>query len=125
MKLLVLEDDLDNQLFIKVLLRQIFEIDIVDNYESAMVKVRESRYDLFIVDISLKGIMNGLDFVRELRKNELYKKTPIACLTAHNYPKDRENAYAAGVDLFLVKPIHPQYLRETIVSMINPTTVTA
>ncbi|NUN08910.1 MAG: response regulator [Ignavibacteriaceae bacterium] len=121
MKLLVLEDDQENQLFIKVLLKKVFEIDLVDNYDAAISRIRDSKYDLFIVDISLRGRMNGLDFVRELRKTETYKHTPVACLTAHNYPKDRENAYAAGVDLFLVKPIHPQYLRETIMSMVAPT----
>lgn len=121
MKLLVLEDDQENQLFIKVLLKKVFEIDLVDNYDAAIGRIRDSKYDLFIVDISLRGRMNGLDFVRELRKTETYKHTPVACLTAHNYPKDRENAYAAGVDLFLVKPIHPQYLRETIMSMVTPT----
>lgn len=121
MKLLVLEDDQENQLFIKVLLKKVFEIDLVDNYDAAISRIRDSKYDLFIVDISLRGRMNGLDFVRELRKTETYKHAPVACLTAHNYPKDRENAYAAGVDLFLVKPIHPQYLRETIMSMVAPT----
>ncbi len=121
MKLLLLEDDFDNQLFINVLFKESFEIETVDNYDSAFEKINETIYDLFIIDISLRGKMNGLDFVRDIRKSDRYKNVPVACLTAHNYPRDRQNSFDAGVDLFLVKPIHPTFLKDAISTLINRT----
>ena len=66
------------------------------------------------MDISLRGKKDGLQLTRELRENPEYKQLPIVGLSAHAFQRDRDNAYDAGIDVFLTKPVQNDVLMETL-----------
>ncbi len=49
--------------------------------------------------------MNGLEFLRELRKQEDLKRTPVIVLTTSDEDKDRIEAYNLNVAGYILKPV--------------------
>lgn len=68
------------------------------------------------MDISLKGLKDGLQLTKEIKNIDEYKYIPIICLTAHAFAKDRENALSAGVDEFYTKPIDSSRLLQILLN---------
>jgi DNA-binding response OmpR family regulator len=58
----------------------------------------------FIVDINLAGKMNGLELVRELRKNKRFSTSPVLMLTAKGENPDIVKGLDEGADDYLPKP---------------------
>lgn len=115
-RILIVEDDFENQKLLEVFLRKNFLIDLCDSSETFYEKINSKKYDIFLMDISIRGDKDGLELTRELRQSEEYKNVPIICITAHVFPQDKENALAAGVDEFLRRPI---YNRDLLASVLK------
>ena len=103
-KLLITEDDYENQKFLELFLKKYFTIDICDSSESFYALMNNEKYDIILMDISIKGMKDGLELTRELKKNPNYSNIPVVCYTAHAFNKDRLNALDAGCDVYLSKP---------------------
>ena len=76
-----------------------------------MVKVRHARreaYNLIIVDWKMPE-MDGLETTRQIRK-VTGDESAIIILTAYNWDDILEEAFAAGVDSFIAKPIFSEAL---------------
>jgi CheY-like chemotaxis protein len=115
--LLVVEDDPENQMLLEAYLGRKFCISICDSEDTFNEKLRTVKVDVFLVDISLRGPKNGLELVGELRMSKEYSNAPIVCLTAHVFPKDKQNAMNAGVDEFLTRPIRNEDLMAAIIQV--------
>lgn len=112
--ILVVEDDYENQKFLQIFLRRKFNVDLCDSDESFYNKLREKDFDIFLMDISLRGKKDGLQLTEELRKDKKYSNIGIVGLSAHAFQKDKDNAYNAGVDYFLTKPVQNKVLLQTL-----------
>jgi two-component system, sensor histidine kinase and response regulator len=117
--LLVVEDDQENQKFLRIFLRKIFEVDVCDSAESFYEKININLYDIILMDISLRGAKDGLQLTRELRSQEKYKNMPIVGLSAHAFQKDRDNALQAGIDIFITKPTQGSFLQENLIAILK------
>jgi len=118
-KLLIVEDDEESQRFLKFLLSRSFEVDLCANDVGFYQKLDNNKYDLVVMDISLKGSKNGLELIKEIRKSEKYKSLRMVCLTAHAFNSDKDNALKAGADLFLTKPIPNQQLIDALMELLK------
>ncbi len=76
----------------------------------AIQKVRETRPDLILMDIKLKGSMDGIDVVDEIRS---FTDPAVIYLTAHSDTVLFERAKTTDPYAFLTKPITPDELRHT------------
>ncbi len=103
--MLIVEDDTENQSFLRVFFKRKFNVDVCDSSESFYQKMKEKSIDVIIMDISLRGDKDGLELTRELRENPETKDIIVVGLSAHAFQRDRENALKAGVDIFLTKPV--------------------
>ena len=77
-----------------------YEVDDAKTAEEGLVKVREFRPDLILLDINLPG-MGGLAACRELRADQ---NVAIIMLTVHNTEAAKVEALDAGADDFVTKP---------------------
>ena len=118
-RILVTEDDYENQIFLKLLLKRKFDVEICDSDTSFYQQLHNSKFDLILMDISLRGKKNGLELTKELRSIPEYKQIPVVCLTAHAFKRDKQNALDAGVDVFLTKPIDNNVLLSTLLEIID------
>ena len=72
-----------------------------------------AKIDLLITDLNMPG-MNGIDFIKEVRKLPNYKFMPILFLTTESQQDKRMEAKAAGASGWLVKPATADELLSTI-----------
>ena len=116
-KLLVAEDNKDNQVLIKLYLSQKdYNFDLVENGEKAVSKFKENNYSLILMDIQMP-VMDGYESIskiREIEKRENKKRTPIIALTAYALDEDRQKALEVGFDDHLGKPIKKKDLYKKI-----------
>jgi CheY-like chemotaxis protein len=49
--------------------------------------------------------MNGIEFLRELRKDPLLAATPVVVLTTSTIDRDKFDAYNLNIAGYLVKPV--------------------
>jgi two-component system copper resistance phosphate regulon response regulator CusR len=92
----------------KELVEQGFEVDLAYDGQVGERLFRGADYDLILLDINLPHI-NGLELCRRFR--EVNRDVPILMLTALGELDDKMDAFSAGADDYLVKPIH---LRELL-----------
>jgi len=107
-KVLVVEDTpMNQQLAIWTLEKLGCSVDIAENGEMALKKIRTDAYDLILMDLQMPG-MDGLTAAHEIRRievTEALKMTPIVAMTAHVLDEDRVRAQKAGMQDFLIKPV--------------------
>jgi two-component system KDP operon response regulator KdpE len=77
-----------------------YEVDDTKTGEEGLVKVREFRPDLVLLDINMPG-MGGLAACREIRASS---NVAIIMLTVHDTEKTKVEALDAGADDFVTKP---------------------
>ncbi|MGI9860528.1 response regulator [Moorella naiadis] len=111
---LVVEDNADNMRLINDLL-EVYNIHVIQavNPAAALTALQKQKPDLILMDISLQGT-DGLTFTRMLKGDPGTRDIPIVALTAHAMKQDRDNAYKAGCDGFIAKPIDTRALPELI-----------
>jgi CheY-like chemotaxis protein len=59
---------------------------------------------LILLDLNMPR-MNGLEFLRELRRDPALKSTPVVVLTTSNDERDKVEAYNLNVAGYLLKPV--------------------
>ncbi|QTA77945.1 Signal transduction response regulator, receiver domain-containing protein [Desulfonema limicola] len=77
--------------------------DAIDGMD-ALEKSLKEDYDLILCDINMPK-MDGLTFIQRYR--EMEKETPVIILTTQEQEIQRNKGYAAGANLFIVKPVKP------------------
>ena len=118
-RLLITEDDYENQKFLELFLKKYFTIDICDSSESFYALMNKGTYDIILMDISIKGKKDGLELTRELKNDPNYSNIPVICYTAHAFNKDRLNALDAGCDAYLSKPSDIHTLLNSLFNLLR------
>jgi DNA-binding response OmpR family regulator len=117
MKVLLIEDEPELRKSIKRFLYQEgYVVESAEDYEKASEKASDYDYDCVLVDITLpKG--NGLDIVRQLKKNN--SKAGIIIISAKNSLDDKIAGLDLGADDYLPKPFHLTELNARIKALIR------
>jgi two-component system chemotaxis response regulator CheY len=74
--------------------------------------------DLVITDLHMPE-MNGIDLIKEIRKNPYYQRTPILFLTTESQLSKKEEAKNAGATGWIIKPFVPAKLIAAINKVIR------
>ena len=112
-RILIVDDDKPTTILFEHYLRDVGNINVAANGEIAMDLINSNNYDLILMDINLRGELDGLSLTKYLRKIERYKEIPIIAITAFGkYYK--EDALSAGCNYFLIKPFEKKDFLELI-----------
>jgi len=84
-----------------------------ENGEDALKKLENDKFDFFLIDVNMPGI-NGIDLVKEIRKMNIYTKTPIIILTTESNESLKKEGKLAGADDWIVKPFQKEELLEVM-----------
>jgi len=91
-----------------------FQVVTASSAEDGQKKLASgTKPDLLITDLNMPG-MNGIEFIKEVRKLPAYKFMPILFLTTESQQDKRMEAKAAGASGWLVKPATADDLINTI-----------
>lgn len=116
MKTIMLVDDSATILLSisNILTKAGYAVEKAPNAQEALNKFKAGlKLDLLITDLNMPG-MNGIDFIKEVRKLPSYKFMPILFLTTESQQAKRMEAKAAGASGWLVKPATADELLNTI-----------
>jgi len=119
MRILIIEDNIESQLILKVYLRDLYSVDIAEDAESGLGFLKANTYDLLLLDINLPGKLNGEDVLKEVRNDDILKKMPVIVITAYALKGDRERFINQGANDYLSKPVEKHTLRDTIIKYIS------
>lgn len=100
----VIEDDKNIAELLEIALKTYgYNVFLFDNAEDAIKTLNKNNPDLIICDIMLPGI-DGIGAVSTIRKNNMFKKTPIMMLTAKDSELDKIKGLDSGADDYITKP---------------------
>lgn len=108
--ILLIEDDYDTLVFLKLLLKEKFDLTISESTTNFYKLLSYKQYEAIIVDPSLNRQQNALQLIKDFRKNSAYREIPIIYLSASVLESDKKNAFNAGANVFLRKPIDNNHL---------------
>jgi len=102
--LLLVEDDDVNARIIMKFLQEDFNAEWVKSGTDAIKLASEKKFDGFLMDISLKGDLDGLMTTAQIRKIPGYESTPIIAVTAYAMVGDKERILNGGCTHYISKP---------------------
>ena len=109
---LVVDDTPDIALMLACVLEKAgYRARPVFSASEALDAARSEHFDAIISDIGLPG-MNGYELAKELRALQEYVSTPLIAVTGFSEYVDQKNAFDAGFDAHLTKPVDPAKLIE-------------
>ena len=122
LKMLLVEDNIANQQFMKVVLNKLkINFDIVNDGLEAIEYFKLNSYDVIVMDENMPNL-NGLEATKEIRKIEKKSKlkpTPIVALTANAIIGDKQRFTDAGMDYYLTKPLDRKELINTLNEIVT------
>ncbi len=120
LSILVVEDNAINlRLITAALTRGGHHVDSAMDGAAALVKFREKKYDVILMDIMMP-VMDGLTATKEIRKIEqetlpdAASKVKIVAITANAFEDDRSKFFEAGMDYYLNKPVDIEELNKIL-----------
>lgn len=118
LKILVVEDVELNRIYEAEMLNNFFGIrcDTAINGAIAVEKAKQNHYDAILMDLRMP-IMGGLEATQKIRKFD--DKTPIICMSANVYKEDKLEAYDAGMNAFIEKPLEKDDIENQLLKIIN------
>ena len=117
-KILIVEDERIVAVDIKSSL-ELFDYDvlgIISTGEEVLAFVENNKPDLILMDIGLKGDMDGIETT--IKINEKYK-IPVIFLTAFEDEKTFQRAQKTIFSDYLIKPFEDEQLNNTIGKVLN------
>lgn len=116
-KILLVEDSLDNQFLIKrILEREGATLEIASDGIEGVEKATALNPDIILMDIQMPQ-MDGYTALKILRDQGF--SNPIIALTAHAMAEERKKSFEAGCDAHLTKPIQKEILIQEILKCKN------
>jgi signal transduction histidine kinase/HPt (histidine-containing phosphotransfer) domain-containing protein len=93
----------------------------VENGRQALEELRESRYDLLLMDLDMP-VMNGFEVIREVREGVVAgvpADIPIVVLTAQARSEATYDLDGLDINVFLAKPISAAALHDAVNSALS------
>lgn len=100
---LVIDDSLTTRMLEQsILLSAGYQVELAVSAEEGLLRARERRYCLFVVDVEMPG-MDGFGFVAETRADPALRDIPAILVTSRNAPEDRRRGELVGASAYIVK----------------------
>ena len=87
--------------------------------KDALGKLNGQKVHLIISDVNMPN-MDGITFVKEVKKLANYKFTPIIMLTTESQESKKAEGQAAGAKAWVVKPFQPAQMLAAVSKLILP-----
>ncbi len=116
MPLVIFVDDSETALASTKMVTDTMPIDVKQYIQAtdALAEIKAGTTpDLIITDLNMP-VMNGFEFLQELRKIDATSRTPVLMLTTETKPELKQQGKALGLTGWIVKPFNPAQLKQAI-----------
>ena len=86
--------------------------------KDALSKMTGQKIHLIVSDVNMPN-MDGITFVKALKKLPAYKFTPVCMLTTEAEKSKMEEGKAAGAKAWIIKPFQPPKLLDVVSKLIG------
>ena len=120
-RILVIDDDESAREVLRAVLEAVGAVvATASSGAAAWSEIDRSRPEVMIVDLGMP-VIDGFTFVEQLRLRSVAAGglVPVAALTGYLSAEDRAHAARAGFQAYLVKPVEPTNLIETVTRLAN------
>lgn len=95
--------------------------DVIEGVDGkdALAKLTGQKVHLIISDVNMPN-MDGISFVKEVKKLPDYKFTPVIMLTTEAGEDKKAAGQAAGAKAWVVKPFKPEQMITAVAKLILP-----
>lgn len=107
--LLIVEDNLDLQRFIKEIFNGKYAVYVAENGKEAFTIAHQEAIDLIISDVQMP-IMDGFELCHHIKTTLLTSHIPVILLTAKTSSVHQEKGYRTGADAYITKPFNAEIL---------------
>lgn len=114
-KVLVVEDNSSNRLFMNHCLSSYVRIIEAEDGISGVSFASKEHFDLILMDINLSAGIDGVEAMHQIRKIPGYMNVPIIAVTAYAMFADKERFLSEGFDDYLAKP----FTKDVLVSSVE------
>src|SRR5262245_42873320 len=102
----VVDDERDVQIALKTFLEdEGYSVLVFGRAEEFLQSLGSQQIDAFMLDLVLNG-ESGFELCRRIRLMPAHERTPIFCMTGSDYPGILQDAFNAGADDFIEKPLN-------------------
>lgn len=115
--ILIVEDTIDLQLFLKELLQDDYNIILAENGMEGYHYAKSNLPDLILSDIMMPEL-DGIEMSKQLQENALTKHIPIVLLTAKNSTHSKIEGLKSGAIEYINKPFNTKELRLKIQNIL-------
>jgi two-component system alkaline phosphatase synthesis response regulator PhoP len=117
---LVVDDSADLRALVAESLRKLagFTVVTAEDGVDGLERYFAMRPDCVVIDVKMPGL-DGYQLVRALRGDPESSATPLVILSAMVQERDRLAGLLSGVDEYLLKPVSPLELVQTIREVID------
>jgi CheY-like chemotaxis protein len=117
-RILVVDDDPDFVEIVRLVLqREGYEVVTAPDGDTALRIMQESPPDLILLDVMMKGVLDGVETARAIGDDEIMHQTPLIMVSsitsspmAEFFPTDEY----LPIDTWISKPIQPEDLLKTV-----------
>jgi two-component system chemotaxis response regulator CheY len=95
-----------------------FQVITAVDGSDGLEKLYSHACDLVLSDINMTN-MDGYEFIRRVRADEQYRSLPIIIVSTESEGKDKSQGFAAGANVYLVKPCKPELVVENVRLMLT------
>ncbi len=119
MKILVVDDDKTTRKLLSLYLKgKGYEVVTAENGLDAIEKVGTENINFILTDMNMP-YMDGIEFTKNIKSDPALKNIPVVMVTTEADEDERERAFKAGVDEYLVKPVNAEQVTEAVVKILK------
>jgi two-component system, chemotaxis family, chemotaxis protein CheY len=87
--------------------------------KDALGKLDGRKVHLIISDVNMPN-MDGIAFLKEVKKHTSYRFTPVIMLTTESQAAKMDEGRAAGAKAWMVKPFQPAQILDAVSRLVLP-----
>jgi len=115
---LIIDDEKEIRELLSDFLSDRYEVAEAANGQEA-IELMRIRMPLIIVCDIIMPVMNGVEFVKTMKEQELTRHIPIILLSSKSSVESQIEGLEVGADAYLSKPFHPRHLEALIESLLH------
>jgi DNA-binding response OmpR family regulator len=109
--LLLVDDEAAIGMIVRIQFEKDYDLTVMTNGLNGMKWLMEGNIpDVIVLDLNMPE-MNGIEFLKEVRKLNYFASTPLIVLSGEDSSSKRIEAFKNGADDYMMKPFNPIELR--------------